>query len=330
MRTNRAPIVVPDSTGASESDHRVAGKVWAAFLESNKDRFQRTITAPIGGLLGCGLFGCVYESESPWVVKLTRDKTEGPIWAYMAELLGDPEVTDELNAFLRVNDVVRVQPDVIFDEEEMPIYCIVREEGLPVLAEPGLRVTKETQRRIGITPKILADIGIDEEEPSINVLGRLGDALPPAIQESLADFYSLIVALKYYRSHALVFHKWRGKLTHGDYEGLEQYQAEEIADEAFRGMLDSIDGMRHRNNRPNRFGLEIGTTLAAAVNFGDLVFQDLHLYNIGWRIHETIGQDRRPPCMVILDPGAMATPYSPEIREVELMLENLGRKQRAH
>jgi hypothetical protein len=330
MRTNRAPIVVPGSTGASESDHRVAGKVWATFLENNKDRFRRTITVPIGELLGCGLFGCVYESTSPWVVKLTRDKTEGPIWAYMAELLTDPEVTGELNAFLRVDDVVRVQPDVLFDEEEMPIYCVVREEALPVLGEPGLKATKETLRRIGLTPELLGKAGIHEPEPSVNLLGRRMDAFPEEEQEALADFYSLIVALKYYRQHALVFHQWRGRLTHSDYGGLEQYEAEEIADAAFRGMLDAIDGMKHRDRRPNRFGLEIGTTLAAAVNFGDLVFQDLHLYNIGWRIHETIKGDRRPPCMVILDPGAMATPYSPEIREVELMLANFSRKLRAH
>jgi hypothetical protein len=47
------------------------------------------------------------------------------------------------------------------------------------------------------------------------------------------------------------------------------------------------------------------------------------MYNIGWRIHGKIEGEKLPKCMVILDPGAMATPFMPEIREIEL-LENVG------
>ena len=292
------------------------GKAWGDFVQENRPRFERTMGVPVGKLLGCGYFGCVFESSPPWVVKFTRDDTEGDVWSVMAELLADPEVTDELGAFLRVRDVARILPDVVFDDEEMPVFGIVREEALPVLYSPHI-ATEETLRRLGITTAMLESANISPESPSMRQIAESLGAFPARERRATEELLVVLAALQHYRKHALVFSEWRGRLTHRDYGGLGREEAEDIADEAFRQMLGTIDVMRGEGY-VNRFGDVIGQTLAASVNFGDLVFRDLHLFNVGWRMHTDIDRDSRPDSMVILDPGAMATPYSPEVREVEL------------
>jgi len=307
--------VITPRKGVAED--QAAAAVWAEFLGANIDRFRRTMRMPMGEILGCGLFGCVFQSDGPWVVKITHDETEGEVWAYMAELLGDPEVSEDLDAFLRVKDVARIRPDVIFNGEEAPVFGIVREEALPVLVQGGI-ATPETLRRVGVTEEMLSRAGVSE--PSVNTLSREIHRFPEPQRTWLRELFVVLVALQRYRKYALEFYKWRGMITHGDYGGLHQDEAEEIADASFRDMLDSITTMRG-DGYVNQFGEDIGKTLLSAVTFGDLVFRDLHLMNVGWRVHETIDGDRRPKCMVILDPGAMRTPYSPDIRELEL-LEN--------
>jgi hypothetical protein len=62
--------------------------VWAngwlpRHVDMIKDATGLTVLDPKGGL-GCGYFGCVYQTDDPrWVVKVTRDKTE----AVLAELI---------------------------------------------------------------------------------------------------------------------------------------------------------------------------------------------------------------------------------------------------
>lgn len=317
VRRNRAPMAVLEPQPGVREDI-AAGIVWAKFLDENIGRFARTVGVPIGDRLGCGLWGCVFETTPPWVVKFTRDSTEGPIWAYMAELLLDPEISSELDAFLRVRDIVRIRPDVLFQGEEMPVYGIVREEALPVVYEPYL-ATDETLRRLGMTHAMLERAGLPTERPSLNDISDALRKFPPPVRSACHELFAVLLALMEYRKHALVYHQWRGALMRGDYQGLGREEVEDISDAAFREMLGTIELMRGDGDFVNRFGDDIGRTLLASVNFGDLVFRDLHLGNVGWRVHERIGDDRRPKTMVILDPGAMATPYSPEIQEVDLV-----------
>jgi len=317
-------VLEPES--GSRSDF-AAGPIWSKFLDANLDRFQRTVGVPVGERLGCGLFGCVFESSPPWVVKFTRDPTEGPIWAYMAELLSDPEVTAELDSFLRVRDVVRIRPDVLFQGEEMPVYGVVREEAIPVLRDHPDIMTEETLRRVGATERMLAEAGVSITAPSLNLVVDRIAMFPPPVRSAFRELVIVLLALREYKRYADVFHQWRARLMYQDYGGHTREEAEDISDSAFREMLWAIESMRG-NQFPNRFGEEMGRTLLTSVNFGDLVFRDLHLMNIGWRIHKTIDGDERPLSMVILDPGAMATPYEPAVREVELVA-NLSRFARS-
>lgn len=330
MRPNRqymAELYAPKG----EREDIAAGIAWAHFIETMKQSFQETIAAPIGRRLGCGLYGCVFSSQTPWVVKITRDPTEGPVWAYMAELFGDPELAGDFPAFLRVQDVVRIRPDVLFNGKEQPVFGIVREEARPVVIEPG-NISLESLEKCGITRDMLDAASIEEDTPPFNDIGAVvTDAriFPAAVRDAFGDLYSTLIGLRDYRRNAMVFHKWRGRLYRGDYVryGVSRDDAEAVADEALRHMLDAAESVKHAWNdrsKPNHFGVEIGDTLLNAMKYGDLAFQDLHLFNIGWRVHEQIALDVQPPCMVILDPGAMATPYAPDIRQVDL-LENVGR-----
>ena len=303
--------------------HIAEGVAWAQFLDENKDRFQRTLDVPIGGRLGCGRFGCVYESSSPWVVKITRDESEGPIWSYMAELLADEELVDMLPSYLRVHDIVRVLPDVIFNDEAQPVFGVVREAAAPVfdnvqVVNPRdkydvsfeIALSSQTLQILGVKPAALKRLNM---QPPI-LYKHMSEQIarfPKGVQTSFADLHMAVQGTRAYRKAADVFHRlrWKGDKTEGE---------EALAEEALLDMLAACTLMQKTS-----LAEELGTTLIASHTEADLVFRDLHIFNIGWRTHRMIEGEKLPQCMVILDPGVMATPYLPEIRETTL-LRNAG------
>lgn len=56
------------------------------LVEQHGDALEKALGQPLGKLLGCGGFGCVFASEPPWVVKLTCDPFEGQMWQRWLEL----------------------------------------------------------------------------------------------------------------------------------------------------------------------------------------------------------------------------------------------------
>lgn len=300
-------------------EHIAEGVAWATFLEANLDRFQRTLDVPIGERLGCGRYGCVFDSTSPWVVKVTRDESEGPIWSYMSELLGDPEYHKLLPSFLRVRDVVRVRPDVIFNDVVQPVFAIVRESAAPVFDQVQVvnprdkydvsfetALSEQTLSILGMTASALKKAQLQRPVLYTNVSERVR-LLPKGVQKDFAEFHFAIEATRAYRHSAITFHRlrWQSKKSPAEIALTEEAQAD----------------MRAACTVLQRFDIstELGDTLLTAEQEADLVFQDMHMYNIGWRTHRTISREKLPQCMVILDPGAMATPYMPEIREVTLL-----------
>ncbi len=94
---------------------------------------------------GCGHYGCAYavkergHKEPRYVVKVTRDPTEGPMQATIArrQKAGDYGFDD---GFAIVRGVYRIGDDVQHMGKMWPVYAIVREEVTPVTAvmyEPG-------------------------------------------------------------------------------------------------------------------------------------------------------------------------------------------------
>ena len=299
------------------------GVAWASFLESNLDRFQRTLDVPIGARLGCGRFGCVFESRIPWVVKLTRDESEGPIWSYMSELLSDTDLTASLAAFLRVHDVVRIRPDVVFNDEVQPVFAIVREQAEPVFDQVEVvnprdkydtsfetALSAQTLKILGVTSAALKRADLQTPVLYKRMSERI-EMFPKGVQTQFAELHLAIQGTRSYRQFADVFHRLRWKPNKTAAENMQAAETEAMLLAAC-SVLERLELSR-----------ELGVTLAIAHTEADLIFRDLHLYNIGWRTHRVIDGQKLPQCMVILDPGAMATPYMPEIREVTL-LKNAG------
>jgi hypothetical protein len=201
------------------------------------------------------------------------------------------------------------------------VFAIVREEAAPVfdnVAVPNPRdkydiqyhaaLSEETLKRIGLTERSMTRA--DLQRPVLySEMASVVTRLPKGVQEQFAELHLAVQATRAYRGSADTFHMYRWKSDKTERE-------EELADSAMQDMMAACTLMQRLP-----ISRELGVTLATSHTEADLAFRDLHMYNIGWRIHGKIEGEKLPKCMVILDPGAMATPFMPEIREIEL-LEN--------
>ena len=77
LASRAAEIMVQTRSG--EYEPNVRKKKWVEQLLTKRDKIEKAIGMPLGTMLGCGHWGCVFESTAPWVVKLSIDPTEGPI-----------------------------------------------------------------------------------------------------------------------------------------------------------------------------------------------------------------------------------------------------------
>ena len=74
-------------------------------------KLEDAIGGQLGGLLGCGHFGCVFEFVAPWVVKITRDPTEGRVWKFIKDHYdGDRQFGRD--GVVSIARVIRLHPDI--------------------------------------------------------------------------------------------------------------------------------------------------------------------------------------------------------------------------
>jgi len=118
---------------------------WASPAD-RRVRIAKTLEfGPLGEELGMGHWGVVYALESPWVVKITVDPTEAPMWSKLGTL--DPLLMAGLARSARI---VRLLPDMPFEMEEFPVFAIVREEADMFLAQvPGVVPSERTLQELG-------------------------------------------------------------------------------------------------------------------------------------------------------------------------------------
>lgn len=85
-----------------------------------------------GDSLGCGHFGCVFPITNgrPWILKITRDPTEGPMQTFVAQQQAEGEYGYE--GFAYVKAVFRLSDDIDWRKKKWPVYAILREEITPV------------------------------------------------------------------------------------------------------------------------------------------------------------------------------------------------------
>jgi hypothetical protein len=274
---------------------------WVQELLKDRAAVEHAIREPIGQMLGCGYFGCAFDSRDPWVVKLTIDPQEGPMWAVIMDILREEGGRGQ-SGFTRVKEVVRLRPGVGTGKRKKALYAVVREEVQPIFeSKPPNSLTDYSVRRLEldpddkqINPTIIAKQAPDLDRFSADLVDTRG--IPAASAERIAaqlrDFWNAMRAMFVYDTAVAKNRKRR--LSKKD-------MAAQI-----RQALALCKG---------EVGRGLGDGLAVLLDHG-VVLHDLHVLNVGWRIFADIeGWPRLDRGIAVFDPGFTPTPYKPKIGE---------------
>lgn len=262
------------------------------YVNERRPRFERALGWPFGKRLGCGHFGCVFKSSGPWVVKVTSDPEEGNVWAFVKELYDDRRLSRSMSGVCRVDDVVRVRPDVGVRGDYgavnlAPVHAIRREEAEPLFYEDAgiFRISETTSRLLA-----------DRTDVSIGFL-------PTSRMKDFIGLQTFVAALKHLDDYDALTLDAFSDLRQGN--RIEPSTRERMLTAA---RLVASEPLLH----------DLGVTLETTLTEADFFFADVHKGNLGWRVHRSIQGDKRPLTAVILDAGTARTPYAPEIRETEI------------
>lgn len=216
-------------------------------------------------------------------------------------------------------DVEGFEPQVLLGAPELllfrPLLFIehhrsLTHQGMLTVLRDETALSAQTLKILGVTSAALTRADLQAPVLYKRMSERIA-MFPKGVQTQFAELHMAIQGTRAYRQFADVFHRLRWKSNKTAAEHMQAAETE-------ARLLAACSSMERLE-----LSRELGVTLAIAHTEADLIFRDLHLYNIGWRTHRVIDGQKLPQCMVILDPGAMATPYMPEIREVTL-LKNAG------
>jgi hypothetical protein len=259
---------------------------------TKRPQIEQILQEPIGRMYACGHFGCVFQSNDPWSVKLTIDPDEGDIWAGLLQF--QIEADYGTDGIAKVREVVRLKPDVQWRGRKRALHAIVREEIYPVW---------EGQNLDRLSAATLDHLGIAGLEPprgftrwSFEAIRRRDTRdhpdLPPRVRGNLQEFYSLLMALLKYREAA---EKWHHGATLK-----REYNRKRLQDQAWDEMTAAMNGMS------GAIGGYMGETLASLMSH-DIILRDVHWNNIAWRAHDRIEGEELPLTLIIFDPGASPT-----------------------
>lgn len=251
-------------------------KAWVEALLTKRDKIEKAIGVPLGTMLGCGHWGCVFESEPPWVVKLSIDPTEGPIWSKIAGLLRD-EVWG-LQGFPEIKSLHRITPDIVYGGKKRKVWAIVRENVVPVFenSRSGLRFSAFTRAKYGLPE-------------GVSPHGRLALA---QYGRDAEDLSRALDGLSAYKRYAQSWHDFHG--IPSEREALE-YRISRVTETAFLGAACA----------------PLGESLNMLATHG-IFLRDVHLLNIGWHVaRDDDDWDR----IVIFDPGHTPTKGAGDIEE---------------
>lgn len=284
-------------------------KRWVNDLLEHRDAVERAIGMPLGAMLGCGHFGCVFRSEGPWVVKLTVDPTEGPIWATIQEKIAEAVYGED--GFARVKEIVRLRPDV----GKRKLYAIVREDCDPLMEGERGVFSKRTMRELGIPEHL-----IDDEENQFGV-GRLHAAV-----QSPSALGQVDIEQRYWQRWHDLDRTLTGILRYLGFgraaRDLCGPRSRRVPQFTGYGMVSTCSEAKEKAVRAAELmqggavGAYLGESLGMLSDY-DIVMFDLHLGNIGWRVHEQLTPDgnEAPLCLVVYDPGHTPTDEKTEIEE---------------
>jgi hypothetical protein len=252
-------------------------KAWVTSLVENKDAIGRSIKAPLREMLGCGHWGCVFDSRGPWVVKLTIDPNEAPIWEKIIRLIDEERYGQ--GGMVRVKGLYRLEPGVMYGGRMKRVYAIVREAVEPVFSDVRgssvVELTKATKKKLSI--KQSQRTFLRHTYQSYEIVTDYGPLSSPRIE----DFITNISALTKYRVAAQ-------ELRYGQWPNRQHTK-------------DRLERIAYQLSGP--YGGALGETLTMLLA-RNVILQDVHLFNIGWRKHRSIkGFGEEDTTMVIFDPG---------------------------
>jgi hypothetical protein len=345
LATRAAVVMVRTREGLEalpyDEDEYVANvrkKAWVEQLLTKRDKIEAAIGMPLGAMLGCGHWGCVFESTPPWVVKLSIDPTEGPIWSKIAGLVRDEQWG--LQGFPEIKSIHRITPDLVTGGRKRKVWAIVRENVEPVFKEykarelglhgggTVLRTSPYTTEKLGLHAPVGA---YDFQRPR----GEVADAAvmlglrrpsPPAELSAWTpqqeDFGRAIDGLMKYKEAATAWHTLRSPArTHGQIKTQSYYRAQFGCGGPSQDR-DCLEKIEYRLNRIVETMFHgpacapLGESLSMLASNG-VYLRDVHLLNIGWHVARDADDWDR---IVIFDPGHTPTKSTGGIEEA--LVEN--------
>lgn len=279
-------------------------KQWVEALMTKRHAIAGALGVPLGEMLGCGHWGCVFESVSPWVVKFSIDPTEGPIWSKIGGILADEAYGAD--GFVELKSITRLTPDLRVGGKNRKVWAIVREAVEPVFREYsqkelGKRGHGTTLMTSGVTTALL-----DLPGPESPFGLRRGT-------DKQKDFSDGIDGLFDYRELATLWHLL-GKSRLGSVE------RSRLGAMRSRYGMDSQDDVEEAIDRVlgHLRGPLMGPLGESLVMLASnrIFLRDVHNMNIGWHLPRS---DDDWAKVVVFDPGHTPT----DKMEIEtVLLEN--------
>lgn len=281
-------------------------KAWVEQLLEKREAIERAVGMPLGHMLGCGHWGCVFESEHPWVVKLSIDPTEGPIWMKILSLVGEERYGE--GGFPEIRVVRRITPDIVVGGRKRKVWAIVREGIEPVFKEYRAKELgmHGGGTELGTSQYTNAKLKLHAPTRPTSIIVAPGT---PSWERS--SFNEAISGLLNYRDAATAWHVLGvHPRTHRQQEIKNYYKyeldfssREDAGYKALRVAETAFDGPAWA---------PLGESLAMLASNG-VYLRDVHLMNIGWHIaRDDDDWDR----VVIFDPGHTPTESGEDIETV--------------
>ena len=259
------------------------------LLEDHQPSIERAIGMKVDQRLGCGAWGCVYETDAPWVIKFTLDPPEPHVWTIVMEVVrGDRRAQEGV---VRVRSLYQLEPPLDLDGEDWTVFAIVREAVHPVF-QRGRKVTDVTVRKLGLPVEDFVysmpgeHVEVQRWDPrrtrlSAPSLAVHMSGLDDGVRESVRDFEFTMQLLGQYKGEA------RNLAFNPDYPP-----------EHMDLILHELDRLGHGHGLAQTLG---------ALGRRSVWLADLHRLNIGWRARRRApGFTNQPETIVVFDVGATA------------------------
>jgi hypothetical protein len=292
-------------------------KQWVEALLTKREAIERAIGMPLGTMLGCGHWGCVFESTPPWVVKLSIDPTEGPIWSKITDLVEQEQYGGD--GFPKIKSLHRITPDHAVGGRKRKVWAIVREGIEPVFREYRARelgmhgggtilATSEFTNELLALPRPERATSLPYGHPGTPREDiRVG-------MEALIDYRLATTAWhglqRTSRSRAEISHQHYFRSEYGCAPGDGGWAPNITNSECLDRIASKIERILHRLNGPLMGPL--GESLSMLASNG-VYLRDVHLLNIGWHIAHGDDDWTR---VVIFDPGHTPTESGGDIEQV--------------